>query len=167
MVAVVTHADGEKMKTLANRESKVPNPDSKRRKRLRFQGAFFVCALVASVIVTSGTQVGALPAPPNTFVSASVVDGVPTPDSPLSDSDCALVIQMTGTIASGLGVYEILEPATATPERTYSASEAVQFVVLPGGCDRSSTSTRPTPHLHGTPRPGPVAWYSWVAQRSI
>ena len=124
------------MKILTNRESRVPNPDSKRRKRLRFQGAFFVCALVASVIVTSGAQVGALPAPPNTFVSASVVDGVPTPDSPLSDSDCALVIQMTGTIASGLGVYEILEPATATPERTYSASEAVQFVVLPGGCDQ-------------------------------
>ena len=124
------------MKILTNRESRVPNPDSKRRKRLRFQGAFFVCALVASVIVTSGTQVGALPAPPNTFVSASVVDGVPTPDSPLSDSDCALVIQMTGTIASGLGVYEILEPATATPERTYSGSEAVQFVVLPGGCDQ-------------------------------
>ena len=105
------------------------------KRRLKLQGVFFVLAMVASVIATSTSQVGAI-APTNTFVPASVVNGVPTPNSPLSDSDCALVIQMTGTIASGLGVYEILEPATATPERTYSASEAVQFVVLPGGCDQ-------------------------------
>ena len=108
----------------------------KRRRRLKCQGAFFAAALVASVVATSSVPISALEAPANTYVAASVVDGVPTPTSPLSESDCALVIQMTGTIASGLGVYEILDPATSTPERSYSASEAVQFVVLPGGCDQ-------------------------------
>ena len=137
VVTAVTQADGEtEMRTLTKSEAEVVGAGSKKRRRLKYQGAFFASALVASVIVTSSAQVGALPAPPNTFVSASVTDGVPTPNSPLSDSDCALVIQMTGTISSGLGVYEILEPATAIPERTYSASEAVQFVVLPGGCDQ-------------------------------
>ena len=103
---------------------------------MTFKGGFFVLALIASVVATSSSPIGALPAPPNTFISASVSGGTPTPNSPLSANDCALVIQMTGTIASGLGVYEILDPATATPTRTYSDSEAVQFVVLPGGCDQ-------------------------------
>jgi len=92
--------------------------------------------LVTASIATGTTPLAALDAPENTYVQGTVSDGVPSPSSALSASDCALVVQMTGTVANGLGVYEILDPATATPKRTYSSTEAVQYVVLPGGCDQ-------------------------------
>ena len=97
---------------------------------------FSALALAGTTIAVTPTAVGALAAPGNVYVPARVSEGVPVPTTPLSDSDCALVIQMTGTVADGLGVYEVLDPATSTPTRTYSNSEAVQFVVLPGGCDQ-------------------------------
>ena len=94
-------------------------------------------AVMATSIAVAAIPVGALAAPSNSYVSATVSGGVPTPNTPLSSSDCALVIQMTGTMADGLGTYEVLDPATTVPERTYSDTEAVQFVVLPGGCDQA------------------------------
>jgi uncharacterized repeat protein (TIGR01451 family)/LPXTG-motif cell wall-anchored protein len=90
----------------------------------------FVASPVATVSAASGVV--------NTYIAATVAGGVPD-TSGLSASDCALVVQMTGSIADGLGVYEILDPANSTPTRTYSDSAAVQFVVLPGGCDSAQT----------------------------
>ena len=113
------------------------NSKQHRSTRRRAVGAVFsVLALAGTTIAVTPTAVGALAAPGNVYVPARVSEGVPVPTTPLSDSDCALVIQMTGTVADGLGVYEVLDPATSTPTRTYSNSEAVQFVVLPGGCDQ-------------------------------
>ena len=97
---------------------------------------FSALALAGTTIAVNPTAAGALAAPGNVYVPARVSEWVPVPTTPLSDSDCALVIQMTGTVADGLGVYEVLDPANSTPTRTYSNSEAVQFVVLPGGCDQ-------------------------------
>lgn len=113
------------------------NSKQHRSTRRRAVGAVFsALALAGTTIAVTPTAVGALAAPGNVYVPARVSEGVPVPTTPLSDSDCALVIQMTGTVADGLGVYEVLDPATSTPTRTYSNSEAVQFVVLPGGCDQ-------------------------------
>ena len=103
----------------------------------RLRAALSVTALIGAFIGTSAVPVAAQEAAPNEFVGATVNDGVPTPNEGLSDEDCALVIQMTGSVDDGLGVYEVLNPATSTPQRTYSNSEAVQFVVLPGGCEQA------------------------------
>ena len=109
-------------------------PNSVRR---RFGASLAVTALVSTTIVVGSSPASALTAPSNTYVAATVTDGVPTPVTPLSPDDCALVIQMTGTMADGLGTYEVLNPASTPPARTYSDTEAVQYVVLPGGCDQS------------------------------
>ena len=80
----------------------------------------------------------AAPAPANIYVPASVSGaGVPSPSTPLNAGDCALLIQMTGTVGGGIGTYEILDPATATPTRAYNPFEQVQYVVLPGGCSQA------------------------------
>ena len=66
---------------------------------------------------------------------------------------------MTGSVADGLGTYEILDPATAAPERTYSDTEAVQYVVLPGGCDQELDVTSelvPAQTWDGSSRTGGV-----------
>gem|GEM_PF-3464392 len=79
-----------------------------------------------------------VPARANEYVAARASKtGGMTPATPLNDADCALLIQMTGTVKDGLGTFEVLDPATAEPTRTYSASEKVQYVVLPGGCAQS------------------------------
>ena len=111
-------------------------------------GAVLVMAMIAVLIAASGRPAAALAAPENNYVPARVSDGIPAPTSALSADDCALLIQMTGTIADGLGVHEILDPATAEPTRTYSNTEAVQYVVLPGGCDQEidvTTTYSPAP----------------------
>lgn len=91
-------------------------------------------SLLGAEIAVLPTALGAAEAPVNEYIPARVSNGVPTPTTPLSDGDCALLIQMTGSVADGLGTYEVLNPATASPARSYSNSEAVQYVVLPGGC---------------------------------
>ncbi len=94
--------------------------------------------LVSTLLFISPRPVQAANGIVNSYQVATVVGT--TPDSSgLNSSDCALVIQMTGTIANGLGTYEILDPATTTPVRSYAAAEAVQFVILPGGCSSAQT----------------------------
>ena len=95
--------------------------------RPRRKKSFKVTACVAATIALISAEVAILPttlsaleAPANEYVAASVSGGVPTPASPLDDGDCALLIQMTGSVADGLGTYEVLDPATAPPTRTYS-----------------------------------------------
>ena len=107
----------------------------KKRSRVPVCLAAILALLGAQMAVLPGV-LSALEAPANSYVSATVSGGVPSPTSALDSGDCALLIQMTGTVADGLGTFEILDPATAAPTRTYSNSEAVQYVVLPGGCDQ-------------------------------
>lgn len=109
---------------------------SKFRRPRKLGAAFVATAMVAAVVTVAATPVSALAAPANVYVPATVSGGIPTPATPLSADDCAVVIQMTGTMAAGLGTYEILDPATMPATRTYSDTEAVQYVVLPGGCDQ-------------------------------
>ena len=110
--------------------------------------ALLSTALIAALLIAAPSAAYALEAPLNQYSTGSVsAAGIPSPATPLSETDCALVIQMTGTVDNGLGRYEILDPATAAPTRTYGVGEALQYVIMPGGCDQdievSSTYTPP------------------------
>ena len=91
----------------------------KKRSRVPVCLAAILALLGAQMAVLPGV-LSALEAPANSYVSATVSGGVPSPTSALDSGDCALLIQMTGTVADGLGTFEILDPATAAPTRTYS-----------------------------------------------